>query len=423
MYGAVREQAALPRTIGFWGTALFPINGMIGAGIFALPAIMVAAVGDFAPWMMLVGGLLLLPLAFVFAQLASRFDHSGGVVLYADAAFGRFAGFHAGWMRYASAVSAVAANTHVAIAYLAALIPALDGPLWRMLSTVGFIAFVTAINLFGMRSSVRSLGVMTAIKLLPLAGLIIAGIFGGNAAVGFSLPEFSAFESVVLLIFYAYMSFENATYPAGEVRDPKRTIPFALLTTLAAVTLFYMLVIWAYLAIAPQMTGDESALAAAAGHVVGTLGSAVIVIAAAFSIAANTFAGGVVIPRMTFGMAERGALPQWFMHVSRRHQTPDHSILFYGGTAILFGLWGGFAALAVASTLARLVTYLLSAAALPVLNLREGADVPRWHWPIIGLAVVSTLWVASHASAESYQMLGVIFVMGTVLYFIASREA
>ena len=113
------QSAILPRTVGFWGAALFPINGMIGAGIFALPAIMVAAVGSFAPWMMLFGALLVLPLVFVFAALAARFDTHGGPVLYATAAFGPFFGFQAGWSRYASGVVAVAANTQVAIAYLA----------------------------------------------------------------------------------------------------------------------------------------------------------------------------------------------------------------------------------------------------------------------------------------------------------------
>ena len=98
------EQIAPPRTVGFWGTALFPVNGMIGAGIFALPAVLVAAVSDFAPWLMLLGGILFLPLILVFARLSARFDHSGGPVLYGTAAFGRFVGFQAGWARLASSI-------------------------------------------------------------------------------------------------------------------------------------------------------------------------------------------------------------------------------------------------------------------------------------------------------------------------------
>ena len=418
----MEKTAALPRTVGFWGTALFPVNGMIGAGIFAMPAILVAAVGNFAPWMMLLGAILIAPLAFVFAMLATRFDSHGGPVLYAHAAFGSFVGFQSGWMRYASAVVAVAANTQVAIAYIAVLFPVLDDPTLRAAAVIAFIAFITLINLVGMRASVRALGVMTAVKLLPLVGLIGFGLLTRDPSVGFSLPQFTEFESVVLLTFYAYMAFENANFPAGELRNPRRTIPLALLTTIAAVALFYMLVIWAYLAIAPQAGEGESALAAAANVVAGQAGVIVISIAAAFSIGANILNGGIVIPRMTYGMGEQGTLPRMFAHVSARFQTPDVSILFYGGVAILFSLWAGFAALAVASTLSRLVMYLLSALALPVLQHRDEAKAPLWQLPLAMLAALSTVWVASHASTEAFQMLGLIFLVGTALYFTAMRQ-
>lgn len=415
------QEHVLPRTVGFWGTALFPINGMIGSGIFALPAILVAAVGSFAPWMMLFGALLILPLVFVFAALATRFDTHGGPVLYAHSAFGPFAGFQAGWSRYASGVVAVAANTQVAIAYIAVLFPVLDDPTLKASAVIAFIAFTTIVNLVGMRTSVGTLGLMTAIKLAPLLVLVVIGLATHDPAVGLSLPQFSEFESVVLLTFYAYMAFENASFPAGELRDPKRTIPLALAGSLAAVALLYMLVIWAYLAIAPQVTGDESALAAAAGDLLGQAGVIAISLAAAFSIGANTLSGGIVTPRMTFGMAEQGTLPEIFAHVSKRFQTPDVSILFYGGAAILFSLWAGFAVLAVASTLARLVMYLLAALALPVLERRDSKASPWWHLPAAILAALSTLWVASHASAEAFQMLALILVVGTGLYFITAR--
>ena len=410
----------LPRTVGFWGATLFSVNGMIGAGIFALPAIMVAAVGNFAPWMMLLGALIILPLVFVFSALSARFDQHGGPVLYADAAFGSFFGFQAGWARYASGVVAVAANTHVTVAYLAVLVPGLDDPVLRSSAVVGFIAFTTIVNLVGMRTSVGTLGIMTAVKIFPLLGFIGFALFTRDPAIGLSLPKFSEFESVVLLTFYAYMAFENATFPAGELRNPKRSVPLAMVATLALVTLFYMLVIWAYLAVSPQVGDGQSAIAAAAGDLVGQWGVILISVAAAFSIGANTLSGGIVTPRMAFGMAERGMLPAVFARVSERFHTPDFSILFYGGCAILFSLWGGFAVLAVASTLSRLVMYLLSALALPVLQVRDQKKPPWWHLPAASLAAISTLWVASHASMEAFKMLGLILAVGTVLYFVAS---
>ena len=223
----MEKQAELPRTVGFWGAALLPVNGMIGAGIFALPALLVAEVGSFAPWMMLVGALMVLPLALVFAALAGRFDGHGGPVLYATAAFGAFPGFQAGWARYASAVASVAANSHVAIAYLAVLFPVLADPLAKTIAAAALILAITVVNLVGMRASVGVLGVMTAGKLVPLAGLVMVGLATRDPAIGFALPDFSALESVVLLSFYAYHSFENASSAAGESEDPRRTMPRA----------------------------------------------------------------------------------------------------------------------------------------------------------------------------------------------------
>ena len=418
----LEKNQALPRTVGFWGTALIPVNGMIGSGIFALPAIIVAAVGNFAPWMMLFGALLILPLTLVFAILSTRFDRHGGPVLYASAAFGRFFGFQAGWARYASGVVGVAANTQVMVAYLSVLFPVLEDPTLKASAVIAFILFSTIVSLVGMRASVGTLGFMTVVKITPLIVLVIVGLATRDPAVGLSLPQFSGFESVVLLTFYAYMSFENTTFAAGELRNPKRNVPLALITTLAAVTLLYMLVIWAYLAIAPEVVGNESALAAAAGNAMGHAGVIAISLAAAFSISANTLSGGIVTPRMTYAMAEQGTLPVMFLHISKRFQTPDVSILFYGAAAILFSLWGGFAALAVAGTLTRLVMYLLSSLALPVLNHRDSAKAPWWHLLVAAIATLSTLWIASHASAEAYQMLGMILVVGAGLYFIAARN-
>jgi amino acid transporter len=418
----MEKPAGLPRSVGFWGAALFPVNGMIGAGIFALPAILVAAVGSFAPWMMLFGALLMLPLVFVFSALAARFDSHGGPVLYVTAAFGPFLGFQAGWSRYASGVVAVAANTQVAIAYLAVLVPALDDPAIKAAAVIGFILFTTIVNLVGMRTSVGTLGVMTFVKLAPLVALAAFGLATRDPAIGFHFPQFGDFESVVLLTFYAYMAFENATFAAGEVRDPKRNLPLALMTTLGAVTVLYMLVIWAYLAIAPTVEGDANALAAAAEAIAGPAGAIVIAVAAACSISANTLSGGIVTPRLTFGMAEQGLLPAAFAHVSRRFQTPDVSILFFGGIAILFSLWAGFATLAVASTLSRLVMYLLSALALPVLQRRDAVPAPWWHLPAALFAAASTLWVASHARIEAYEVFGAVIAVGTGFYFVSQRR-
>lgn len=408
--------------VGLAGAALFPVNGMIGAGIFALPAVLAAAVGNFAPWLMVLGGLLFLPLAMVYGWLASRFDMSGGPVLYGEAAFGRFIGFQAGWARYASAVVTIAANTHVMVTYLAALFPLVDGPVARPVSVLAILGATTIINLLGMRGAVGTLGAMTAVKILPLLALVVAGLAAGDPAIGFSAPLFSDVEGVILLTYYAFMGFESLVETAGEVRDARRNVPRALVGMVAAVTLLYILVIWAYLAIGPAGPDEGNALAVAARAVMGEAGSVAIVLAAAISIGANNFAGSTSVPRLTFGMAQRGMLPRWFGTIWPRFGTPGNSILFYGVAGVGFGLWAGFEVLAVAGTLTRLLTYFISAAALPVLEMREGALKPV-HLAASIFALGSTIWVSTHADALSWTVFGGLFAVGSLLYLLARRQA
>ena len=394
---------APPRTVGFWGTSLFPLNGMIGAGIFALPAVLVAAVGNFAPWMMLVGGILFLPLALCYAWMATRFEHSGGSVLYGEAAFGRFVGFQAGWARYASAIVTAAANMHVMVAYLAALFPELAGP----------VASPVAVAV--------GLALITAIKLLPLGALILSAFFAGGEMGAVTLPQFSQVETVILLTFYAFIGFEGVVEAAGEFKHPKRDVPLSIVTMVSGVTLLYMAIIWAFIAIGPQFAGEDNALAGVAGASMGQIGSLAIVVAASFSIGANNFASGVAQPRLMYGMAERGMLPRWFEYVHPRFLTPFNAILFYGVAAMLFGLWEGFEVLAIAGTLVRLVTYVVTSCALPVLEHREGRIDPL-HLFCVVCAVASSLFIAAQAQTQSWLVFGGLLVVGTLLYFIAARQ-
>lgn len=416
------DQIRPPRTVGPVGISLFQINGMIGSGIFALPAVLVAAVGSFAPMMIVFGFILALPLGFVFTWLAMRFEQTGGPVLYGKMAFGSFAGFQAGWGRYASGMVALAANTHVMVSYFAALFPVLEGEMIAAATVFIAIVLMTLVNILGMRSSVNALGLLTALKLAPLGVLVFAAVFGNYNSPSIVLPEFSQAETVILLTFYAFIGFEGVTVPAGEMKDPKRDLPRVLIATLAGVTLIYVAVIWAYLAIATEPTGNTNALADAAEIAFGQVGAVMIVFAAAFSILANSFSGIVIIPRMAYGMAEQGMLPNWFMRIHPRFLTPANSILFYGLFGALFSLTGGFAVLAAASTLTRILTYIISAMALPVLEKRDGGINPL-HLVVSILAVCSSIWIASHASAEAWQTFGVLIAIGTLLYFVAARAA
>jgi amino acid transporter len=413
--------------VGLAGASLQPVNGMVGSGIFATPALIYAGVGGFAPWMFVAVGALFFPVAWVFAQLARRFDQSGGPQLYVQAAFGPFLGFQAGWTRYASSAAAAAGNLHVMVSYLAALFPGLEGPVARPVTVLAILWTIMLVNVSGMRRAVGALAGVSAFKFLPILVLIVAGFVLSPPEFRFALPEFSAAESVVLLVFYTFMGFEGLVMSAGEVKSPRRTIPKVLLVSIAGTALLYMLVVWAYIGVDPAgAAGDAMPLASMAATLAGPWAATAIAATAAMSICANTLETGINTSRLSYAMAVNGLLPRVLAHVSPRFRTPDASILLLGTVSSLFALSGAFAFLAVASTVSRIVMYLLCAAALPTLRRREvSRGESRWNvldFAMPLLAIVACLWVARQAETAAFGVLALIIAAGALLYLIARRR-
>ena len=408
------QPAETRRDVGVWGAAFLALNGMIGAAIFGLPGMLDAAVGSFAPWLLLIAGLGVMPIALCYADLAGRFDSSGGPQLYASAAFGQFVGFEAGWMLYAARAAALAANANVLCAYAGALWPPLEGP-HTIIVTVGAI---TLINIVGIRRAVDTLGAMTMLKLAPLLligalGLLLAPIPAP------SLPDFSAIEGVALAALYAFVGFEAATIPAGETRDPKRAIPKALLMTVAGVTLLYVLVQLAYSA--SGIGASDAPLADLAAQSLGPAGALLLGLTAIISVLANQLSAVTSISRITSSFADQGLLPRWFGRISPRFATPVNSILAVGGIGMALALSGTFVTLAVISTVSRLFAYVACIAAVPRLDYLAGKL--RWGRGVLlpALAGALCIWAAFHSNFAEWRAFVAVLVVGALLYLVAGR--
>ena len=408
------QQAATRRDVGIWGAAFLALNGMIGAAIFGLPGRLDAAVGSFAPWLLLIAGLGVMLIALCYADLASRFDASGGPQLYASAAFGQFIGFEAGWMLYAARAASLAANAHVLAAYAGALWPPLNGSLTIIVT----ICAITLVNVVGIRRAVDTLGGMTMLKLAPLLligalGLLLVPI---PAPV---LPELSAVEGVALAALYAFVGFEAATIPAGETRNPQQAIPKALLLTVAGVTLLYVFVQLAYSA--SGIGESDAPLAELASRSIGPVGTILLGLTAIVSVLANQLSAVTSISRITSSFASEGLLPRWFGRISPRYATPVNSILTVGALGLALSLSGTFLTLAVISTVSRLFAYVACIAAVPWLDYLSGKL--RWGRGILLPAAAGglCLWAASHSTLDEWQAFGAFMLAGAVLYFLAKR--
>ena len=409
---ALEQSAATRRDVGIWGASFLAINGMIGAAIFGLPGKLDAAVGSFAPWLLLLGGFGVMLIALCYADLASRFTESGGPQLYAGAAFGHFVGFQTGWMIYASRIAAMAANATVLAAYAGAIWHPLDGPLTIIVT----ITAITLVNVIGIRRAVRTLGGLTMLKLVPL--LLIAGLALVLVPIKAPLwPEMSAVEGVALAALYAFVGFEAATMPAGETREPKRVIPKALLLTVAGVTLFYMLIQLGYSA---SGIGDSNTpLADLAALAIGPAGTLLLGLTAIVSVLANQLSAVTSVPRITSSLADQGMLPRWFGQISPRFATPVNSIATVGVLGIALALTGTFVTLAIISSLSRLFAYLACIAAVPRLDFMQGRI--RWLRGILHPFVAGALciWAAAQSEAVEWQAFFAFLFAGSLLYLVA----
>lgn len=414
-----------PRTIGLVGAILINLNAVIGAGIFALPALIHEGVGDMAPLVVLGFALLVLPPMLVLGKLSTGFDQSGGPQLYVESAFGPLAGFLAGWGLLGQNLAARAANFLVLVTYLAALFPLFDDPVARMVAVATLIAGFTTLSLLGTRMAIGGLWVGTLLKLGPILLVCVAGLATNGLPTAVRLPVFSDFEAIALLLAYAYSGGHLVTVAAGEVADARATVFRAIVLNLVVIALFYAFVVWAYIAISPADVNPDRPLASAGQAVLGTFGVAAISVAAIFSTGTNQLSYFVSMPRVLFGMAQRGLLPGVLARVSSRFQTPAPAILTYGALVALLALSGTFATLATFMVALEALVLTATMLALPVLWRRghftiTGGKALGWGVLIV-LALAFELWMQVQAPASAIVPTIGVLLAGCLAYWLARR--
>ena len=400
---------------------MLAFNGAIGASIFALPATLAADFGTSAPWLFPLVGLASLLITIPFSRSVAAFPENGGPSTYGRV-FGSLAGFELGWIYYVARATAFAANLNVLISYLARWLIGADAGAARVALMLAVVAGFALINIYGVRAAMRVLGGFTFLKTIPLilaalAALVIAGVPAPGP-----LPPISEIEAGVLIVFYAFVGFENATVTAGETREPQRTLPRALIGTIGMVALLYFVVQLAFVAFFPNglEEGVETPLLALGERLIGPAGALILGLAAVFSLAGNLHSNMAATPRVTYAMAERGELPAWLASVHRAFATPYSSILFFAAIVAALAISGSFVWLAVISTLARMIVYAATIAALPRAPNRP-ARISSSHWALAAVGVLVCVIVGTQADVTAWLTLGALSVAGLLLYFLTQR--
>lgn len=420
------RKGQLVRGIGIYGSAFLVLNGMIGAGIFAMPSVVAARAGVLSPWLFLAVGVLIITVVLTFAELSSYFRISGGPVLYATRAFGPLTGFSTGWIYYVSRAAAVAANSNVMAVYLATMWPWFGVDPGRAVVVLVVCGGLTLVNVLGVKDGVRTLAVFTFFKVIPLLIMILLGLQYVSPDVLFpeNMPTIDELGGTVLLVIYAFIGFETVLITAGETVKPKVTIPKALILTMIATGLLYFLIVLVYVAVLGGEADENATLVDVGRKLAGPAGAIAITLAAIFSIGGNLSSTMLAVPRATLSLAEHRLLPQWFGRIHEKFATPANSVIFLGGLSAALALSGTFARLAIASSLTRMITYIVCIAALPVIKgkadhvtIAKAFKIPGGY-TIPFIAFVLCLWLASHSSAASWQLVGIMLAVGLALYWL-----
>ncbi len=211
-------QARVLRWLGPWDLAAIGVNGVIGAGIFILPATVAQLVGTSGPLAYLFSGIVVFLIALCFAEIGSYFTASGGPYLYARKAFGPFVGFEVGWVTWLVRATSTGAVCNALVTYLGYFWPGVEDRWNQSLVMTSLLVSLTLVNLCGVRYGAWVVNFLTLAKLLPLAIFIVIGSVSVRAENLLPLhwPSVDHFGEATLLLIFAYGGFEIIAIPAEE---------------------------------------------------------------------------------------------------------------------------------------------------------------------------------------------------------------
>jgi APA family basic amino acid/polyamine antiporter len=418
----------LRRELGRWDLTAIGINQVIGGAVFAMPATLAAHAGGWSPFLILGVGVASMMIALTFGEVASRFDGTGGPYLYTRAAFGRFPAFEVGWMQWFTRVASWASVINVLVAALGFYWPSVTAGPSRTILLTAIIAALAVINVLGIRQSAWVVNFLTIGKLLPLALFIVVGLTALNVSALHTgpVPPAAELSTSALLLIFAFGGYEVIPVPAGESRDPQRTVPFALIMTISVVTVVLTLAQIVAIGTLPGLAASKTPLADASALIMGAAGAAIITLGAVLSTLGNNMGQALSGSRSLFALAENGDVPRFFARVSPRFGTPVVAILFTAAVSLVLAASGSFVGMAAASAVSRLVVYVATCAA--ALRLRSpkfaGQVAPaRMTVPFGPVIPVMAIFIALAilAGATPVQLRAGVLALaaGAVLFLIA----
>lgn len=412
----------LNRGIKKWDLVLLVINSIIGAGIFGLPSKIFALSGVYS--LLAFGATALVVLIFVacFAEVSTQFDKTGGPYVYTLQSLGKPAAFGMGWLLQLSRWFNYATLINLQVIYISFFIPSIKEPIPRAGFILAITLFLSYMNHRGVRDSTRVSNIFTITKLAILIAFIVVGLFYikpelFKVAEAPTLPDFST--SVLLLVF-AFGGFESVLINSGEIINPKKNLPFALITGILVVTSVYCLIQTVCIGTLPDLASTDKPLADAANGFMGTTGAGIITAGAAISIFGTLNAILLSGSRLPFALSTEGQFPAIFSYVHPRFRTPTWSLVLFSVLAIAISVaWSFITALAIGAII-RVMVYMIVCIALIRLRQIKGKDAIPFRIPfgpvLAVIGIIISLWLLSSSKANEIRDVAICMLAGLLLY-------
>jgi amino acid transporter len=420
---------ALPsREIGLFSLIALTVNGILGSGIFMLPAAVARILGPASPLAYGAAAFATALIVLCFAEASTHFEGSGGPYLYARAAFGPFVGFQAGWLFIATRLVSVAAIANGTASYLGTLWAPLGTGAGRSSAVVAIIGGIAAVNLVGVRQGKWTVNLLTAAKLLPLMFFIAAGLPAVDASrIGLAgAPAGGSVREAAFLLVFTFAGFEAAPIAGHEIVNPRRNLPIAMLAAVGLTTAVYVAVQIVAQGTLPTLATSPAPIADSARVFLGPAGATLIGAGAILATLGTNSTNLLVTPRMVYALADGGHLPAFLGRIHARFRTPHVAIAVFAVGASSIALVNDFTALAATSVVSRLCFFATTCLAVPVLRRRCPAPAGRFRIPGGHLvAVVATalcVWLISASTPAQRIACGGAVIVGTLLYLWAERS-
>jgi amino acid transporter len=360
--------------------------------------------------------------------VASRFAETGGPFVYACTAFGPFVGFLTGWILWVARVTGACAICDLLIQYAGYLGPDLNQGVGRILTAALTIGTLTVIHFLGVKRAALFGNVVTVGKLIPLAVFVAFGLFHLDPArfAHGALPANARFAEAVLLLGFAFVGWESVAVAAGEIRNPQRDLPFALISGLAAVVVLYLLIQVVCIGTLPQLAASQRPIVDAGRNFLGPPGAILIVFGAAVSMIGTLNGAMLTISRLPYAMAAAGQLPRALAAVHPRYRTPHVAVLFSGVLVFALTVSSKFVYLLTVSTISRLLVFAVTCASLPALRRTTSVPAARFVLPggmtIPGAALLLISWLIASSSWAETRDVALWTLLGALVYAAGRRR-